>query len=404
MVACTGRAGPAGSGVGAESAQAEASPSPGTSDGRASIPEDGGAAPGRTGAGEKQRRGGREQGREGAERGKVTRSRYTMGTTASATIEDAGAEHETWSRIAEEALDRLDEVDREASLYKPESDLSRLNAEAHARPYRCGGIVTELMDASERFVGLTDGAFDPTIKPVMDQLGFYREIGSRPDPGGLPGALAKSGWGKLEWHSRAATVRFRVAGMALDFGGIAKGHALDRAVAVLRARGVRRAQLELGRSWYFLGSDQTDSRQRFRLAVAAPFRPGEEGIAGTVLVPEGSVATSSPLGQTRGAGTELVGHIVDPERGPVRSPVLAAVVWAPSGTDADALTKAFVLRGPHAAGALEGRVRYEAVVIQAQGVPRPSASLTGRMRRIAKSRGRDVYATPGIVWEPLAGR
>jgi thiamine biosynthesis lipoprotein ApbE len=134
--------------------------------------------------------------------------------------------------------------------------------------------------------------------------------------------------------------------------------------------------------------------------MALPFGPGEEAVAGTVLVREGSVATSSPLGQTRGAGRSLVGHIVDPARGPVRAPVLAALVWSPSGTDADALTKVFVLRGPQAAATLRDAVRYEAVVVLAEGVARPREGTTGTLRRIGKVRGRDVYATPDLPWAP----
>lgn len=325
-----------------------------------------------------------------------------MGTTASVTLEDAVVPRDTWAGIAEEALDRIDEVDRAASLYKPESDLCRLNSGAYPGPYRCGPIVADLLEASERFVRITGGAFDPTVKPLMDQLGFYREIGSRADPGGIPGALARTGWGRLVWDAPSRTVRFLVRGMSLDFGGIAKGYALDRAAEALRSRGVRRAQLELGRSWYFIGSDPRGPGTRFPIAVAAPTSPGVEPIAGAVLVPEGSVATSSPLGQTRAAGKQLVGHIVDPRKGPVPLRVAVVVVWAPSGTDADALTKAFVLNGPQTAEALAGHARYEAAVILADGVSGASYGKTSLMRRIGKSGGRDVYATPGLVWVPTA--
>jgi thiamine biosynthesis lipoprotein len=325
-----------------------------------------------------------------------------MGTTASVLVEAADLPRDVWAGIAEEALDRIDEVDRAASLYKPESDLCRLNAGAYSTPYRCGPVVAELLGLSDRFVRITGGAFDPTIKPLMDQLGFYREIGSRADPRGLQGALARTGWQRLAWDAREGTVRFLVPGMSLDFGGIAKGYALDRAAEGLRRHGVRRAQLELGRSWYFIGSDPTEPGGLFRLAVAAPQPAGEERLAGAVRVPEGSVATSSPFGQTRGAGGRLVGHIVDPRRGAVPSPVLAVVVWAPSGTDADALTKAFVLNGPQAAQALAGHARFEAALILADGASAGAAGKTAPMRRIGRSGGRDVYATPGLSWEPLA--
>src|SRR5439155_12050329 len=97
-----------------------------------------------------------------------------------------------------------------------------------------------------------------------------------------------------------------------------------------------------------MGRDEREPDGLFPLAVVVPDREGQEAVAGTLFVPQGSVATSSPFSQTRRAGARLVGHIVDPRRGPLRTEVLAVAVWAPRGADADALATALVVAGPAA--------------------------------------------------------
>src|SRR5206468_5866850 len=105
---------------------------------------------------------------------------------------------------------------------------------------------------------------------IMDELGFYTELGSRPDPRGLPGALSRVGWRRVDFRPSERAVRFRLAGMALGFGGIGKGYALDRAAAFLRGRGVTRAEIDLGRSYLLIGSQPGRSDGRCGLGISVP--------------------------------------------------------------------------------------------------------------------------------------
>lgn len=356
----------------------------------------------------------------------LERSRFTMGTIAMVRIEalealegvDQGAEgatNESVGAAAQAALDAIDEVDRAASLYRPESDLNRINANAFRRDVRAGPIVAELLAESLRLARLTRGAFDPSIKPLMDHLGFYRELGSEPDPGGLPGALRRVGWRKVILDPRTGTVRFCRPGMALDFGGIGKGYALDRAGAALKRHGILGAKVELGRSHLLMGRGENGAGL-FRLGVAAPDETGQEAVRAVIRVPAGSVATSSPLAQARNVNGRLVGHIVDPRRGPLDTPVLAATVWASTGSEADALAKAIVVSGPRSLKPLGRRFRFEALIYLATSPGDPvtpaerGASLGRRGKKnrpanVASTGGHErryrAVATPGLIWEDV---
>ena len=335
----------------------------------------------------------------------VERSRYSMGTEARVRIEAiheevGGASGVDPVALAEGALERIDEVDRAASLYRPESDLCRVNAAAASGRSPVGPLLAELLAESMRLARLTRGAFDPTIKPLMDELGFYREIGSRPDSSGMKGALARVGWRKIALDRRKGEIRFRRPGMALDFGGIGKGYALDRGGEFLKMHGVVRAQIELGRSYLFIGKDPEEGSGRFSLGVAVPGVGGTEEILALIFAPEGAVATSSPLTQTRRSGSRIVGHIVDPHSGPLTTAIRSVTVWARRGAEADALATALVVAGPGGIERLRRKLPFEALVVLEGDEPAIGRAAGGHRAPggVGGPALGTIIATPGLAW------
>jgi thiamine biosynthesis lipoprotein len=147
---------------------------------------------------------------------------------------------------------------------------------------------------------------------------------------------------RVRLDAETQTVRFTAAGVRLDPGAIGKGHALDRALAVLREAGVRRALLHGGTSSvYGLGAP---SRGRaWQVAVQDPMNP--DGRLARVALRDRALGVSSIFGRLFVRGRERVGHVLDPRSGrPVDHTVLAAVI-ADSATDADALSTALLVLG-----------------------------------------------------------
>ena len=101
----------------------------------------------------------------------------------------------------------------------------------------------------------SDGAFDVTVGPLMKAWGFFRDEGRVPATASSPGALAVVGYRHVVLDRAAGTVRFDRPGVELDLGGIGKGYAVDRVVALLRRRGIASALVNLGgSSVYGLGA------------------------------------------------------------------------------------------------------------------------------------------------------
>lgn len=216
------------------------------------------------------------------------RVRWSMGTVceidapgaSAAAVDSAFAEIERWDRIL--------------SLYKAESEASALNRSAGAGPVKVSSDLYAAVEASLRLARDTGGAFDPTLR--------------------------RAGWSAVRLDPRAQTIDLP-AGMRLDFGGIGKGWALDKAGAVLRKAGVERALINFGGQVLTLGS----------WPVSIP------GRAEPLVLTDASISVSGD--------TERPDHILSPFDGrPVRRFGSVAAVL-PRAADADAWSTALFVLG-----------------------------------------------------------
>lgn len=239
--------------------------------------------------------------------GGVSRMRWLMGTFCSIEASGDGA-----GPAVAAAFDEIDRWDRVLSLYKKESELNALNAAAGKGPFRASAELYAATEAAVRLARETGGAFDPTILPVLRRG---------------PEALPLVGWSKVRLDPAARTIELPEPGMGLDFGGIGKGWALDRAAAVLRGRGVSRAFFNFGGQILALGAPDGGGAW----SVVLPGRPEP------LRVSDASVSTSGD--------EQRPGHIASPFDGrPVRRPISATAVL-PRATDADAWSTALYVLG-----------------------------------------------------------
>ncbi len=236
------------------------------------------------------------------------RMRWLMGTFCEI---DASGAKDTPSAVTA-AFDEIDRWDRILSIYKKESELNALNASAGTGPFHVSAELYAQTEAALRLSRETGGAFDPTVLPVLK---------------GGNAALPLVGWSKVRLDAQKRTIDLPLKGMGLDFGGIGKGWALDRALEVLRARGATRARLNFGGQILVFGSSPDGNDWR----VTIP------GRAESIHLKAGSVSTSG--------NAEHPGHIVSPFDGrPIMRRDQATAVL-PTATEADAWSTALFVLG-----------------------------------------------------------
>lgn len=268
----------------------------------------------------------------------------------------------------EEALDEIERIDAQLSIYRSSSEISHVNARASTEPVRLSPPVFALLVRARQLWEETEGAFDITMGPLMNAWGFMTNAPATPSRSELDELLARVGMGHVEFLPTDCAIRFRRPGMMMDLGAIGKGHAVEQAVEILVEAGVQSALLHGGTStvyglgvppegegWRiaiedpleaFAASDAESTILRLRGSDAQPTGAAEKRVVREVLLRDNALSVSSPGGKFFREGTAIRGHVLDPRTGePSQLSAFAAVV-APSPTDSDAFSTALLVLGP----------------------------------------------------------
>ena len=244
--------------------------------------------------------------------------------------------------ILEAALDEVDRIDRLMSHYKPESPLSRLNREAGSGPVAVDPELFDFLAESLRYSRESDGAFDITVGPLMKTWGFFRGGGRLPSAEEIAEVRGRIGYTHVLLDPEARTVRFDRPGMELDLGGIAKGYAVDRVVALLRRAHVAAALVSAGGSTIY-GLGAPPGRQGWDVEIQDPFDTEKKALAVSLCDRALSVAGRAEKSFERDG--VLYSHIMDPRTARPVQGVLSVAVLTTTGTAGDALDDAFFVEG-----------------------------------------------------------
>jgi thiamine biosynthesis lipoprotein len=192
----------------------------------------------------------------------------------------------------------------------------------------------------------------------MRAWGFFDHEPALPDPDALEAARSLVGWRDVTVDTAGARARLERPGMTLDFGALAKGYALDRALAAMRAAGAASGLADLGGNVAVFGPAPEGAETGWRLGVRHPRARGR--LMGTVDVTQGSVATSGDYEQMFEASGVRYSHLMDPRTGRPVQGVVAVTVAATDGMTADALSTTLFVLGPEAGRELLRRHAPEA--------------------------------------------
>ena len=279
---------------------------------------------------------------------------YVMGMVT--TLEACGLEERELDKAISQAYQEIEGVDLLMSLYREDSELSRINRQPVAFPLVVSESTFQVLAESMRIAEASRGAFDPTVGPLVRLWGFHRGDPAVPGPGELAIARAKVGFRHLRLDPRASTLWLGQNGVEIDLGGIAKGYAVDRALSTLEAAGAIWAVVDLGESSVCLFNKEDSRTTAFTIRNAV--RPA------TFEIHQGCVSTSGSDQQGFQVEGEWLSQIIDPSTGwPVRDSVSATVVGnVGEGMRVDALSTAGLVAGSQGAIDLWSRFGVEGIL------------------------------------------
>lgn len=281
----------------------------------------------------------------------VRQKRYVMGTFC--TITAYGD-----PQAVEAAFEEIRRLDKVLSNYDEKSELSRLHRE---RSIEASADLLAFVVESRKYSERTRGAFDVTVAPLVSLWGFKEGKFRVPADDEIAAALKRVGPGRVTAEGKRVVL---AEGTELDPGAIGKGMALDRAAAILRKAGVKRALLDFGSSQAAIGS--------WEVAVRDPFEGGK--VLGSVSLRDESLSTSGSYEKFFKANGTTYGHILDPRTGRPVQGVAGVSVVAPTATESDAMSTATFVRQELPEG-------LDALLVTGAGEQRPSEGWRKRFKK-----------------------
>jgi len=261
-------------------------------------------------------------------------------------------------------------IDALMSTYKPDSEISRVNAEAGKRPVPVSAELFSLLETSQQYSKISSGAFDITYASV-GYLYDYRSH-QRPDDAALAAALPGVDYRQLKLDPARRTVSFGKPGMRIDLGGIAKGYAVDRGIEVLKARGITRAMVNAGGDTRVIGDR---FGKPWVIGIRHPDRKDE--VVMRIPLEDAAFSTSGDYERYFDEDGVRYHHILDPKTGRSPHALRSVTIIASTATRTDGLTKTVFILGPEKGiEFINGLTDADAIVIAADGKVSYSKGLT----------------------------
>ncbi len=275
--------------------------------------------------------------------GQVTRK--AMGTEFVILVPALGNESDAAAmEAAVEAADLVERIENDLSVYRPTSEVSRMNLVAAEMPVRVSQSTFLVLQRALHWSAVTSGAFDITSGPLVEAWGFLTRSGKKPSPETIAQAVACVGYEKLQLDIDHFTVRYAKPGMSVNLGGIGKGDALDRMATLLKQCGVNNFLIHGGNSSVIAAGDQVrESGLGWAIGLAHPTKPRRR-LAGLWLK-DAALATSGSGKQFFHYKGRRYGHVIDPRTGYPSGDLLSLTIVMDNATDADAFATGLFVAG-----------------------------------------------------------
>jgi thiamine biosynthesis lipoprotein len=247
------------------------------------------------------------------------------------------------------------------SHYRPDSQLSRINARAAVEPVAVDPELFDLLRTSVRFSELTGGAFDITYASVGYLYDYRRRV--HPSEQEIAAALPGVNYRNLILDPANHTVKFGRDGMRIDLGGIAKGYACDRGVEILKRHGVTSGMVTAGGDTRLLG----DRRGRpWTIGLRHP--DDRSRVVLSMPLEDVAISTSGDYERYFDEGGVRYHHIIDPKTGHSPSGVRSVTIIGPTATETEGWSKGVFIRGAEEGiRMIERHPLFDAVVVDRTG-------------------------------------
>ncbi len=263
------------------------------------------------------------------------------------------------------------------SVWRPGSDVQRINQAAGKQAVKVSDEVRAVLKQARQASEWTGGKFDVTFGALSDLWKFDQDQDNRvPNGDDIRKRLPLIDYTAVAVDDRAGTVYLQRAGMRVHLGGIGKGHAIDRAAALLRDRGFHDFVIRSGGDLY-VGGHRGD--RPWRVGIRDP-RGAADQIFASLDLSDGTFSTSGDYERFFTAGGRRYHHILDPDLGQPAHGCRSVTIVTNRAVTADALSTGVFVLGPTDGMALIERLpEVEGVIVSDRNEVLVSSGLKTRL-------------------------
>jgi thiamine biosynthesis lipoprotein len=292
------------------------------------------------------------------------------------TADEVGA-----ASASEAVFHEFDRLEALMTVWRDDSDIQRLNAAAGDHPVRVSPEVREVLRVAREVSDWTEGRFDVTFGALSGLWKFdHDQDNTIPDRQAVLKRLPLVDYRAVEVDDSAGTAFLRRRGMRAHLGGIGKGYAVDRGVAIVRKRGFSDFMIQAGGDMYVAGRR---GDRPWRVGIRDPRGPADRSFAALDLT-DGTFSTSGDYERFFMKNGRRYHHILDLSVGEPASACRSVTIVAENATVTDALAKGVFVLGPERGMALIERLPHvEGVIVSAKNEVLISSGLRNRLILLA---------------------
>jgi len=254
-----------------------------------------------------------------------------------------GKDKEKLNDAINSAADEIRRIEERFSIFTGDSEATKINLAAYKEPFKCSDEMWGIIKECQKYYQISEGAFDITIRPMMLLWGFYKKKQKLPSENEINDTLRKIGFHRIILEDKNKTILFTSEGMSLDFGGIVKGYAVDRAIAKIAEKRISSGFVNLGGNIRTL-KNPPPGKDYYAMGIRDPL--DKKNICGIAkFTGSKSLATSGNYERYVILENKHITHIINPLDGRPVENMLSVTVLAPDAITADALSTSIFIKG-----------------------------------------------------------
>lgn len=310
----------------------------------------------------------------------VYRSHFAMGSQVTLTAYTADEARAV--ATFEAAFKEMERLDAQLTVWKADSEVSRINASAGVAPVQVSAETIEVIERGLEGSRNTRGKFDITFGALSGLWKFDHDQDNVVPPAAeIKKRLPLIGWERVKIDRAAGTVFLEKKGMKMHLGGIGKGFAVDKVVAELRAAGMKDFMVQFGGDLFVAGRH---GDRAWRVGIRDP-RGAPDKYFAAAEVTDATFSTSGDYERFFIKDGVRYHHILDPDTGRPAAGTRSVTIMAPTATIAEWLSKGVFILGPKAGLELVERTEGAgAVIVDASNTLFISKRLEGKIKLLGK--------------------